>query len=74
MPLIIANSKISKITRTNILLPAESSRHKNDKVQYGSYNIYYSEVMTNVNLKKKFKYQGQKVKYQQKDFITRIFM
>ena len=40
-------------------------------MQYERSNIYILEVMTNVNLKKGLvKCQGQKVKYQQKDFIT----
>ena len=39
-------------------------------MQYGSFNIDFLEVMTNVNLKKKMvKCQGQ-VQYQEKDLIT----
>ena len=44
----------------NSLIPVEISFTRNAHVHYKSSNIYYLEVMTNMNLKKKL-CQGQKV-------------
>ena len=37
----MANSKVTKITRSNILIAVERSCHKNDHPHCGSSNIYF---------------------------------
>ena len=51
---IMANSKMATVIRTNILIKVERSAATTKAyVQYESGNIYYSEVMINVNFKKR---------------------
>ena len=67
MPLIMANSKDGQ---DNMDIYFDSSR-KILSQEMTMCNIYILKVMTNVDfLKKLVKCLGQKVKYQQKDFIT----
>ena len=54
--------KMAKITRTHILKPVKKCITRNDNRHYGSSNIYFSDVMTNVIFFSKLvKWQGQKV-------------
>ena len=66
MPPIMANFKDDKDQKTSILKPVERSCHKRAHMPYENSHIYHFEVMTDVILLKKVKYQNQ-----QKDLITR---